>query len=153
MNLTKFALEFNRLKELINANDHFSKTLTQFFLIQRAFHKLERHYQLNYREFLDTFAVIATELNLCGMSDKEVTNEDRIPEGEPVYDGNTAKSFSSSANSTLAAVFTTDNDNEIELKVDVKEAQKVLEEFRTRFFSKMKRSVCLSPYSLRRLNL
>lgn len=137
--LSRIASEHDTLKKFIHTNNHFSKKLNQFFLIQRAFRKLEHHYHPNYHEFLDTFEAIVKELNLCSENSGELTNDETSTEKELVYDVHAVRS-----DSTLASYTSTDDDNDdvstVEMKnIDPKNSEKILEEFNNRFFRKMKR--------------
>ena len=98
---------------------------------------MERHYHLNYHEFLDTFESIVKDLDLCGDgNDGELKND--VPENNLVYDVHAVRSdlkFATSDDSD-------DDGNSIEMNdINPKDSEKILEEFNNRFFRKMKRLV------------
>ena len=100
---------------------------------------MERHYHLNYHEFLDTFESIVKDLDLCGDgNDGELKND--VPENNLVYDVHAVRS-----DLKLATGDDSDDDdygNSIEMNdINPKDSEKILEEFKNRFFRKMKRLV------------
>ena len=139
MSLGKTASQFDLLKKFIRSNDHFSKPLTRLFLIQRAFRKLEHHYHLNYRDFLDAFSdEILIELKPDSIDEMKDHGEEQTPESELVRDENSTRTSASASSTTSPSAFT---DDEELVAMDSDDALEVINKFRGRLFRRMKRLV------------
>jgi len=113
--------EFADLTKFFEHNDFFARPLAQLFSVQRAFHQLERHYLLNYHDFINDFQNTAISLDLVEEIEDEPSHTDLV--------------FGDDASDMQEISF--EKKTMIDLNAD--DAKQIIEEFKILYFLKLYR--------------